>query len=134
MKKIFGGVLFGAASTLGLAEQASAQAVANYGNYEALKDNFRIGIRISAPLFGLPPVERSFEQGTIEDIETYLDPREIAAYLNTPTQPTLGTFYAQFGQIDGVFDIQGAPVIARYGANGRTLRRCQSDAKRSPLV
>ena len=121
MKKIFGGVLFGAASTFGMADQASAQTVVNYGNYEALDDNFRIGIRITDPLFGLPQVERSFEQSTIEDIETYLDPREIAAYLNTPAQPTLGTFYAQVGQIDGVFDIQGAPVVAGYAANGRTL-------------
>ncbi|MES2302668.1 MAG: hypothetical protein V4521_11470, partial [Pseudomonadota bacterium] len=95
--------------------------MSNYGNYEALKDNFRIGIRVSDPIFGLPSIERSFEQGTIEDIETYLDPREIAAYLNNPAQPTLGTFYARFGQIDGVFDIQGAPVIAGYAANGRTL-------------
>lgn len=121
MKKLFGGVLFGAAATFGLADQVSAQAVSNYGNYEALKDNFRIGIRASDPLFGAPTIERSFEQNTIEDIETYLDPREIAAYINNNTGSTVGAFYAQFGQIDGVFDIQGAPVIAGYAANGRTL-------------
>ncbi|MBA4354373.1 MAG: hypothetical protein C0409_06735 [Novosphingobium sp.] len=118
MKKLFGGVLFGAASTFGLVGQASAQSVPNYGNYEGLEGNFRIGIRITDPVFGLPPVERSFEQGTIEDIETYLDPREIAAYF---TQPTVGAIYAQVGQVSGVFDIQGAPVLAGYAANGRTL-------------
>lgn len=118
MKKLFGGVLMGAASTLGLVEEASAQSLPNYGNYEALDANYRIGLQISAPTFGLPTIERSFQQTTIEDLETYLDPSEIAAYIN---QPTIGAIYSQVGQINGVFDVQGAPVVAGYQANSPTL-------------
>lgn len=123
MKKLFGGVLLGAASTFGLATEADAQAttthaVPNYGNYEGLSGNFRIGMQLSDPLFGLPTVERSFEQSTIDDITSYLDPSEIAAYVS---QPTLGAFYSQIGQISGVFDLQGVPVLAGYAANSRTL-------------
>lgn len=118
MKKIIGGVLMSTASTLGLMEEAEAQAVPNYGNYEALESNYRIGIQISAPAFGLPTVERSFEQTTIEDLETYLDPSEIAAYIG---QPTIGAIYSQVGQVSGVFDVQGASVVAGYQANSPTL-------------
>ncbi|MBB3860692.1 hypothetical protein GGQ88_001961 [Novosphingobium hassiacum] len=118
MKKILGGVLFGAVSTLGLVDDANAQSVPNYGNYEGLDGNFRIGVQLAAPAFGLPNVERSFEQSTIDEITSYLDPFEIAAYIN---QPTLGAIYSQVGRISGVFDLQGVPVIAGYAENSSVL-------------
>jgi len=90
----------------------------NYGDYQALSDNYRIGMRLDGTAFGLPAFERSFEQTTINDITQYLDPSEIQAYV---AQPTVGAFYAQIGQVNGVFDLQGVPVLAGYAANSRTL-------------
>lgn len=88
-----------------------AQSVPNYGNYQARSDNFRIGIRLTNAL--TQTAEGSFEQNTIEDIVTFLDPAEIAA-----AQPT---FYNNNVQVQGVFDLRGAPVLGDYALNSPTL-------------
>lgn len=91
---------------------AAAQSVPNYGNYQDLNDNFRIGFEAFNPVLNQTR-EASFEQSEIEDLEEYLNPADIQAFL--------GTFYSQITRVSGVFDIQGATVVAGYGQNSPTL-------------
>ena len=88
-----------------------AQAVPNYGNYQSRDENFRIGIRLTNT--GGATLDGAFAQNTIDDIITYLDPAEIAA-----AQPG---FYNAQTQVQGVFDLRGAPVLAGYAPNSPTL-------------
>jgi len=105
----------------------SAQSLPNYGNYQALDDNFRIGVQasFSNPAFGNLQQQAAFHQSNITDITTYLDPAEIAAYATPIVAPAgvviSGNQIAQFFQISGVFDLRGAPVLAGYAQNSPIL-------------
>jgi hypothetical protein len=105
----------------------SAQSLPNYGNYQALDDNFRIGVQasFSNPAIGNLQQQAAFHQSNITDITTYLDPAEIAAYATqivTPAGAVISSNQiAQFFQISGVFDLRGAPVLAGYAQNSPVL-------------
>ncbi len=119
MNKVLAGTLIACLASFAFSGNVAAQtAPPNYGNYQSLDGNFRIGIELSAPLFGLPTRAAAFEQTTINDITRFVDPAEIAAYLN---QPLSTSIYAQQGQVNGVFDLRGVPVLAGYAANSPVL-------------
>lgn len=111
-----------------LATPIHAQSLPNYGNYQALTDNFRVGVQasFSNPLTGNLQEQASFQQREITDITTYLDPAEIAAYATPINVPALGITIngnqiANNFQISGVFDLRGAPVLAGYAQSSPIL-------------
>ena len=107
-------IIFATVSTgLIFAQGAQAQtAPPNLGNFQALDGLFRIGIRVNNQLNGFDQAA-GFQQNTIVDLETYLDPSEIAL--------RVGQQNAQFGAISAVFDIRGATAVASYQQNGTSL-------------
>lgn len=92
---------------------ASAQtALPNFGNYQALTQNYRIGAQAFNPLTGVT-TERSFEQQVITDIQEFLDPSLIAA--------NLGQAYNDQTRVSQVFDLRGAAVLGGYSLNSTVL-------------
>lgn len=91
---------------------AQAQSVSNLGDYQALDAPFRVGVQIDLPAAGFSQAA-SFEQNTITDIQEFLDPAGIAT--------VVGPVLAQVGQIQQVFDLRGATVLAGYALNSPTL-------------
>jgi hypothetical protein len=94
-------------------DAASAQtAPPNFGNYQALTENYRIGAQVFNPALGVT-IERSFQQQTITDITDFLDPFELAF--------ELGNLYSDQSRVSQVFDLRGAPVLAGYALNSPAL-------------
>lgn len=92
-------------------EQVTAQAVPNIGNYLGLSDNYRVGVQATS-LTGVTTA-RSFQQSTIDDVDTYIDPSEIAILVGSQT--------ANFGNVSAVFDLRGATALANYTQGSPTL-------------
>lgn len=103
--------LGGALVTLAAAQGADAQAVPNIGNYTGLSDNFRIGVQATS-LTGVTTA-RSFEQSSIDDVTTYIDPSVIATVVGAQT--------ANLGAVSSVFDLRGATALASYAQGSPTL-------------
>lgn len=90
----------------------TAQTVPNLGNYQDLRRAFRVGIQVTNQLNGFSQ-QASFEQDTIEDIQEFLDPSQIAT--------VVGAQNANFGAISTVFDLRGATALGGYAQNSNTL-------------
>jgi hypothetical protein len=98
---------------IGCAPQAAlAQAVPNFGNYQDLDRAFRVGIQVTNQLNGFSQ-QAAFDQDTIEDIQEFLDPSQIAT--------VVGAQNANFGAISTVFDLRGATALGGYAQNSNTL-------------
>ncbi|WP_353229928.1 hypothetical protein [Novosphingobium sp.] len=136
MKKIVQNALCALLVVYGMSGYASAQtALPNYGNYQGLDANYRIGIQLSDALLNLPTLSASFQQSTISDITRYVDPAEIAAYVNLPgAPPIVSTIYAQQGQVNGVFDVRGVPVLAGYNLLSPVLTVRFIDLRSAPAL
>lgn len=91
---------------------ASGQTLPNYGNYEALKKAFRVGVNVTNSLNGFN-AQQSYDQDRIEDIDVALDPNELA--------PVIGAFNTQTASITAIFDIRGANGIGSYNQNSPVL-------------
>jgi hypothetical protein len=89
-----------------------SQTLPNFGNYQELDRAFRVGIQVTNQLNGFNQ-QASFDQDTIEDIQEFLDPSQIAT--------VVGAQNANFGAISSVFDLRGATALAGYAQNSSTL-------------
>ena len=105
LASIICGALMGTASAL------DAQ-LPNYGNYTGLGDLFRVGVQVTNAVNGFSQQAR-FGQGTIHDLDDYLDPENIATYV--------GFANAQQAAVAEIYDIRGLPALAGYAQNSTTL-------------
>lgn len=100
-------------AAMAIQDAASAQtAPPNFGNFQALTQNFRVGAQAFNPVTGVT-TELSFQQQVITDIQEFLDPFQIAA--------ALGPAYNDQTRVSQVFDLRGAPVLAGYALNSSAL-------------
>lgn len=104
--------VYGAIAAIAIPQVAFGQAVPNFGNYQALDGPFRVGVNVVNAANNFTQMQ-SFEQDSIEDIQEFLDPSQIAA--------VIGIQNAQQALIQEVFDLRGATALAGYQQNSPIL-------------